>query len=136
MSLEFVSANAIAGLMSESHLLVLQEHNRVGVANGGLQQTLGILRAPGRDNLQSRDAAIPGGVILGVLRGDTSGETVGATESDVARLNTSRHVMRLSGGVDDLIDRLHGKVESHELALPSYHRPVSLNVTPCYTSTK
>jgi len=52
-----------------------------------------------------------------VLSGDTGGETVGTTESDVAGLDTTRHVVSLCGRVDDLIDGLHGEVEGHEFAL-------------------
>jgi hypothetical protein len=99
------------------NLLVLKDNNRVGVADSGLQETLGILGAPGGDNLQTGDAAVPGRVILGVLSGDTGGETVGTTESDVARLDTTGHVVGLGGGVDNLIDGLHGEIEGHELAL-------------------
>lgn len=51
-----------------------------------------------------------------MLGTDTSGETVGATESDVARLDTTGHVMGLGGRVDDLVNGLHGEVEGHELA--------------------
>jgi len=52
-----------------------------------------------------------------VLSGDTGCETVGTTESDVAGLDTARHVVSLCGRVDDLIDGLHGEVEGHEFAL-------------------
>lgn len=51
-----------------------------------------------------------------MLGGDTGGETVGSTESDVTWLNTTRHVVGLCSGVDDLVNGLHGKVEGHELA--------------------
>jgi hypothetical protein len=51
-----------------------------------------------------------------MLGGDTGGETVGAAEGDVARLDTTGHVVGLGGGVDDLVDGLHGEVEGHELA--------------------
>jgi hypothetical protein len=52
-----------------------------------------------------------------MLGGDTGGETVGATEGDVAGLDTAGHVVCLRGRVDDLVDGLHGEVEGHELAL-------------------
>lgn len=51
-----------------------------------------------------------------MLGSDTSGETVGTTEGDVAGLDTTRHVVGLSGRVDDLVNGLHGEVEGHELA--------------------
>lgn len=109
-------------------LLVLQDHDRVGVANGGLQQTLCILGAVRGDDLQSGDASVPGSVVLGVLGGDTGGEAVGATEGDVAGLDTAGHVVRLCAGVNDLVNGLHGEVEGHELALPSPLVPGTLQL--------
>lgn len=99
------------------HELVLKDHNGVRVADGSLQETLGILRRPRGDDLQTGDAAVPGAEVLRVLGGDTGGEAVGATEGDVAGLNAAGHVQGLGCGVDDLVDSLHGKVEGHELAL-------------------
>ncbi|KAI6775058.1 hypothetical protein HG530_001816 [Fusarium avenaceum] len=99
------------------HQLVLENTDGVGVTDSGLQETLGILSAPGGDNLETGNAAVPGREILGVLSTDTSSETVGTTEGDVTRLDTTRHVEGLGGGVDDLIDGLHGEVEGHELTL-------------------
>lgn len=52
-----------------------------------------------------------------MLGTDTGCETVGATEGDVAGLDTAGHVVGLCGGVDDLVNGLHGEVEGHELAL-------------------
>jgi hypothetical protein len=99
------------------NLLVLENNDRVGVADSSLQQTLGILRAVWADDLQSGNASVPRRVILRVLGSDTGSETVGATEGDVAGLGTTGHVVRLCGGVDDLVNCLHGEVEGHELAL-------------------
>lgn len=99
------------------HQLVLENDDGVGVADSGLEKTLGILGAPGRDDLEAGNAAVPGGVVLGVLGTDTGSEAVGATEGDVAGLDATGHVEGLSGRVDDLIDGLHGEVEGHELAL-------------------
>lgn len=98
-------------------LLVLEDDDRVGVPDSSLQQTLGILCTVWGNDLQTRDASVPRSVILGVLSSDTSGETVWSSEGDVAGLDTTRHVVCFCGGVDDLIDSLHGKVERHELAL-------------------
>ena len=96
--------------------LVLKDTDGVGVADGSLQQTLGVLGRVRRNDLKTGDGTVPGGVVLGVLGSDTSGETVGTTESDVARLDTTGHVVSLSGRVDDLVNGLHGEVEGHELA--------------------
>lgn len=99
------------------NLLVLQDDDRVGVADGSLEQTLGILCAVWRDDLESGNASVPRSVILRVLGSDTGGETIGATEGDVAGLDTTGHVVCLCGRVDNLVNGLHGKVERHELAL-------------------
>jgi hypothetical protein len=87
--------------------LVLEDNDRVGVANSGLQQSLGILGAPGRDHLKTGDRTVPCGVILGVLGGDTGSKSVGSTESDVAGLDTSGHVVGLCSRVNDLVNSLH-----------------------------
>jgi hypothetical protein len=114
---EVVSLGLLAhGEVETVEKLVLENTDGVGVANGSLQQTLGVLGRVRRNDLKTGDRAVPGGVILGVLSSDTRGETVGTTESDVARLNTTGHVVGLGGGVDDLVNGLHGEVEGHELA--------------------
>jgi hypothetical protein len=97
--------------------LVLKDDDGVGVADRGLEQALCVLGAVGRDDLETGDAAVPRGVVLRVLGGDTGGEAVGAAEGDVAGLDAAGHVVRLCGGVDDLVNGLHGEVERHELAL-------------------
>ena len=99
------------------HELVLENDDGVGVADGSLEKTLGILGGPGRDDLEAGHGAVPRAVILRVLGGDTGGEAVGAAEGDVAGLDTTGHVEGLGGGVDDVVDGLHGEVEGHELAL-------------------
>lgn len=96
--------------------LVFQEHNRVRVPDGRLEQATSILRAVGADNLEARHLAVPRGVVLRVLRSDTGGSTVGATEHDRRAQDTRGHVVLLGAGVEDLVHRLHGKVERHELA--------------------
>jgi hypothetical protein len=41
-------------------------------------------------------------------------EAIGSAEDDWAWLNATGHIMRLCGGVDDLIDGLHCEVKGHE----------------------
>ena len=58
---------------------------------------------------------IPGGVILAVLGGDAGGRAVRPAKHDRAMHLAARHIERLGGGVDDVVDRLHGEVPGHEL---------------------
>ena len=94
--------------------LVLEEHHRVGIADRGLEQPLGVGGGIGRDHLQPRHARIPGGEILAVLGGDAGGGAVRSAEHDGAMHLAARHIARLGGGIDDLVDRLHGEVPGHE----------------------
>lgn len=95
--------------------LVLQHHHGVLVADGGLHQALGVLGGPGSHHLQAGHGTVPGGEALGVLGSHTGGGTVGATENNGHSHITTRHVELLGSRVHDLIDRLHGEVEGHEL---------------------
>ena len=95
--------------------LVLQKDHRVGVADGGLQQPLGVARRIGRDNPPAGHVGEPARVALGMLRGDPCGGAVGAAEHHRHRHQAARHVERLGGRVDEMIHRLHGEVEGHEL---------------------
>ena len=111
-----VLAASLSGILA-GNPLVLQNNDRVGVADSGLQQTLSVLGAVWGDDLQTGDAAVPSRVVLGVLSSDTGGETVGATEGNIAGLDTTGHVVCLCGRVDDLVNSLHSEVERHKLAL-------------------
>jgi len=51
-----------------------------------------------------------------MLRGDPSGSSVGATENYGTGHIAARHVISLASRIHNLIDCLHGEVESHELA--------------------
>ena len=51
-----------------------------------------------------------------MLGTNTSSSTVRTTEDDWTWDISPRHVIRLASRVDDLVDGLHGEVESHELA--------------------
>ena len=81
-----------------------------------LEKTLAVLRAPGGNNLKTGDRAVPSGIILRVLSGDTSSGAVRTTEDDWTWNVSTRHIICLSGRVDDLVDGLHCEVESHKLA--------------------
>lgn len=51
-----------------------------------------------------------------MLSANTSSGAIRSTEHDWAWNISSGHVICLAGRVDDLVDGLHGEVESHELA--------------------
>ena len=58
---------------------------------------------------------IPACIALRMLRGDPAGSSVRTTEDNRTTHLAAGHVQRLRGGIDDLVDGLHGKVEGHEL---------------------
>ena len=95
--------------------LVLQHDDRIGIADRRAQQPLGIGRRPRRHHLQPRHMRIPARVALRVLRGDARCRAVRAAEHDRAAHLAARHIQRLRRRVDDLVHRLHGEVERHEL---------------------
>src|SRR3546814_13489987 len=64
---------------------------------------------------RSRNVRVPRGIALRVLRGHARRGAVRPAEHDRRGHLTAGHVMGLGGGVDDLVDRLHGEVEGHEL---------------------
>lgn len=85
----------------------------VGIPDSALQQALAVGRTPGGDDLQTGHTSVPRAVVLRVLSSDTGSGTVGTTEDDGTGDVTTRHVVGLAARVDDLVDRLHGKVPSH-----------------------
>ena len=95
--------------------LVLEEDHGVRITNGGLQEALRISGAVGLHHLEAGDVAVPGGIVLAVLGADAGRRSGSTTEHDGAVQLAARHVMGLGGGVDDLVDRLHGEIEGHEL---------------------
>ena len=95
--------------------LVLEEHDRVGIADRGLEQALGVGGAVGGHDLEARAVRVPAAVFLAVLGADAGGGAVGAAEHDRAAQLAAGHVERLGGRVDDVVDRLHGEVPGHEL---------------------
>ena len=64
-----------------------------------------------------------------MLRGDARRRTIRAAKHDRAAHLSARHVHRLRRGVDDLVHRLHGEVERHELddRLEASHRRTDAN---------
>ena len=94
--------------------LVFQEDHRIGIADRGLEQALGVGGGIRRDHFHAGHRGIPGGIILAVLGADAGGGAVGAAEHDGAAHLAARHVAGLGGGIDDLVHRLHGEIPGHE----------------------
>ncbi|MGY4504782.1 hypothetical protein ACVWYH_008739 [Bradyrhizobium sp. GM24.11] len=103
----------LAGVAVEH--LVLEEDHRIGIADRGLEQALVVGGRERRDDLEARNVRVPGRVVLAVLGGNARSRAVRTAEHDRAAHLAAGHVERLGGGVDDLVDRLHGEVEGHEL---------------------
>lgn len=97
------------------HELILQDNHGVGITDGGLEETLAVLGAPGGDDLEPGDRAVPSGVALTVLGTHTGSGTIGPTEDNGAIHDATGHVPGLGGTVDNVVDGLHGKVKGHEL---------------------
>mmetsp|Transcript_42257 Transcript_42257/g.72162 ORF Transcript_42257/g.72162 Transcript_42257/m.72162 type:complete len:212 (-) Transcript_42257:78-713(-) len=93
---------------------MLQNNNRVIIPNSRLHQPLGILRVVRRNDLQPRYTGVPRREALGMLRRRPRRIAVRPTEHDGTGNVPRTHVILLGGGVDNLIDRLHGKVPRHE----------------------
>src|SRR3546814_7414060 len=68
-----------------------------------------------RHHLEARNVRVPRGIALRVLRGHARRGAIRPAEHDRRGHLTAGHVMGLGGGVDDLVHRLHGEVEGHEL---------------------
>src|SRR6516225_1606537 len=95
--------------------LVLEKHDRVRIADRRLQQALMVRPGERGDHLETRAMRIPARIALGMLCGDARGDAVWPAEDDRAAHLAARHVAGLRGRVDDLIHRLHGEIEGHEL---------------------
>ena len=64
------------------HEFVLEHNNRIGITDGGLDHTTGVLSRVWRENFEPRDTTIPRSETLTVLRPDTSRIAVGPPEYD------------------------------------------------------
>ena len=94
---------------------MLEEDHRVRVADRGLEQPLGVGGVIGRHHLQAGDVGVPGGIVLAVLGRHPGRRAIGAPEDDGTGDLPARHVKGLRRRIDNVINRLHGEVESHEL---------------------
>jgi hypothetical protein len=95
--------------------LALDEDHRVVVADGALEQALGVGRRAGRHHLEPRDVGVPRLERLRVLRASCSAAPPGPAEHHRHRELAARHVEHLGGRVDDLVHRQQREVPGHEL---------------------
>ena len=95
--------------------LVLEEDHRVGIADRALEQALRVGGRIRHHDLEAGHVRVPGGVILAVLRADRDAAPLGPRNTIGAAELPAGHVERLRRRIDDLVDRLHGEVEGHEL---------------------
>src|SRR6267154_4645644 len=94
---------------------VLEKNNRVGIANCRFQQPFGISGRMRCDNFEAGDVRIQGSKVLAVLGGNARRRPIRSAKNYAEADLATRHVARLRGGIDQMIHRLHGEVEGHEL---------------------
>src|SRR5262249_58707065 len=87
--------------------LVLQEDDRVGIADCRLEQALGVGGGVRRDHLETWNVRVPGGEVLAVLSRHPRGRTVRATKNHRRSDLAPRPLPRLSVTYDHLIHGLH-----------------------------
>ena len=109
---------------------VLQEHDRVRIADGRLEQALGVGGGRGCDHLEPRHMRVPCRIFLAVLGGNARRRPVRPAEYDRARDLPAGHVMRLGRRIDDMVDGLHGEVEGHEFHDGAQPRECRANAEP------
>mmetsp|Transcript_104697 Transcript_104697/g.293462 ORF Transcript_104697/g.293462 Transcript_104697/m.293462 type:complete len:373 (-) Transcript_104697:109-1227(-) len=96
------------------HEFMFQDQDGVGVPNGGLDESLGIRRGVGRHHLDSRHTSIPGSKALRVLGCCSRTVSIGSPKDNRTGQIAAAHVKLFGGRVDDLINRLQGKIPRHE----------------------
>ena len=95
--------------------LALDEHDRVVVADRGLQQALRVVRGRRHHDLEARHVRVEALERLAVLRADLHRRTTRPAEHDRHVILPAAHLIDLRRVVDDLIDRDEREVERHEL---------------------
>ena len=103
-----------------------KEAHRIVIADGGLEESLGIVRRGGGHDLEAGNVRQPRFPRLGVLRTELQRGTVRAAEHHRHRELTARHVQHLRRRVHDLVDRQQREVPRHEFddrTQPCHRRP-------------
>ena len=97
------------------HLLGFHDEDRILVADGALEQALGIVRRERGHDLQARHAGVEALVSLAVCGGELTRLAVRSAEHDGATELATAHLQHLAGVVDDLVAGEDGEVPGHEL---------------------
>ena len=95
--------------------LVFEEGDRVGAADRGLHQALGVIGRAGRRHLEARHMHEPGFHDLRMLGRDQPGGAAGQADDDGHARLSAGHVAHLGGLVDDLVHRAGDEIDIHDL---------------------
>ena len=95
--------------------LVLKEDDRIGVADGRLEEPLGICGRRRRKADEARDVGILRLEALAVLGGECAASAGGTAQDDGAGELSRGHLVGLGGRVDDGVEREDGEVVGHHL---------------------
>src|SRR6185437_9069591 len=102
-------------------LLVLEEHDRVVVADGRLEQTLGVIRGRRSHNHQSGAMDEPAGVALRVIKAAAYAAAITDANRDGASLSACAAIAQLGSLLGDRIDARRDEIDKLDLG----HRPHS-----------
>ena len=94
---------------------VLDHQHRVVVADGALEQALGVARGGRRDHLEAGHVGEPPVEGLRVLGRELIARPVGRADDHRALHQAAEHVVDLGGVVDDLVHGHQDEVERHDL---------------------
>jgi hypothetical protein len=111
------------GLVAQ-HALALEEEDRVGVADRGLEQALGVVGVARDRHLEARHVRVEPLDAPGVGRAELAPGAVVAAEDDRASPLAARHVEHLGRVVEDRVGRDEAERPAHELddGLEPVHR--------------
>ena len=93
---------------------MFQDHDGVGVSDGSLDESLGVLAGIGRNDLEAWNGGVPSRKALTVLGRRTCRVSVGSTKDNGTGNVSGTHVVLFGSRIDNLVDCLHGEVDGHE----------------------